>query len=252
MCLRLLILTKTILLGGLNTVEAGTGPWCRKCVNSTDPQQNPLHIDITCSQSTCDGHTTTCKKQEQCEDNQVCVTIMDLSHLTQLPPAFMNETQKTVGLKAWMTCLSVEQLGLTESLKTDIPQKCIINPSTVKNRFMCLCTDDNCNGDPTFVEKLPLLAKQYLVSDDPPSSLFGENLWVVVMIVFGVAVIFVTIGLVIVTIAKRRNNMDDNQEDHDFDSFSSIQADDETETEVPQIELPLVKGQIENEKNEQT
>lgn len=25
---------------------------------------------------------------------------------------------------------------------------------------MCLCTDDNCNGDPTFVEKLPLLAKQ--------------------------------------------------------------------------------------------
>jgi len=54
---------------------------------------------------------------------------MDLSHLTQLPPAFMNETQKTVGLKAWMTCLSVEQLGLTESLKTDIPQKCIINPS---------------------------------------------------------------------------------------------------------------------------
>ena len=37
------------------------------------------------------------------------------------------------------------------------------------------------------------------------------------MIVFGVAVIFVTIGLVIVTIAKRRNNMDDNQEDHDFD-----------------------------------
>ena len=43
-------------------------------------------------------------------DNQVCVTIMDLSHLTQLPPAFMNETQKTVGLKAWMTCLSVEQV----------------------------------------------------------------------------------------------------------------------------------------------
>ena len=35
---------------------------------------------------------------------------MDLSHLTQLPPAFMNETQKTVGLKAWMTCLSVEQV----------------------------------------------------------------------------------------------------------------------------------------------
>ena len=35
-------------------------------------------------------------------------------------------------------------------------------------------------------------------------------------------------------------------------SFSSIQADDETETDVPQIELPLVKGQIENEKNEQT
>ena len=55
------------------------------------------------------------------------------------------------------------------------------------------------------------------MSDDPPNSLFGENLWVVVMIVFGVAVIFVTIGLVIVTIAKRRNNMDDNQEDHDFD-----------------------------------
>ena len=46
MCLRLLILTKTILLGGLNTVEAGTGPWCRKCVNSTDPQQNPLHIGL--------------------------------------------------------------------------------------------------------------------------------------------------------------------------------------------------------------
>ena len=44
MCLRLLILTKTILLGGL--VEAGTGPWCRKCVNSTDPQQNPLHIGL--------------------------------------------------------------------------------------------------------------------------------------------------------------------------------------------------------------
>ena len=39
------------------------------------------------------------------------------------------------------------------------------------------------------------------------------------MIVFGVAVIFVTIGLVIVTIAKRRNNMDDNQEDHDFDRW---------------------------------
>ena len=64
---------------------------------------------------------------------------------------------------------------------------------------------------------LELTNIQYLVSDDPPNSLFGENLWVVVMIVFGVAVIFVTIGLVIVTIAKRRNNMDDNQEDHDFD-----------------------------------
>ena len=35
-------------------------------------------------------------------------------------------------------------------------------------------------------------------------------------------------------------------------SFSSIQADDETETDVHQVELPLVKGQIENEKNEQT
>ena len=34
-------------------------------------------------------------------------------------------------------------------------------------------------------------------------------------------------------------------------SFSSIQADDETETDVPQIELPLVKGEIEIEKNEE-
>lgn len=46
MCLRLLILTETIFLGILSTVEAGTGPWCRKCVNSTDPQQNPLHIGL--------------------------------------------------------------------------------------------------------------------------------------------------------------------------------------------------------------
>ena len=44
---------------------------------------------------------------------------MDLSHLTQLPPAFMNETQKTVGLKAWMTCLSVEQVILRFSFKSD-------------------------------------------------------------------------------------------------------------------------------------
>ena len=51
---------------------------------------------------------------------------------------------------------------------------------------------------------------KYSVSDDPPNFLFGENLWVVIMIVFGVTVIFVTI-------AKRKNNMDDNQEDHDFD-----------------------------------
>ena len=34
--------------------------------------------------------------------------------------------------------------------------------------------------------------------------------------------------------------------------FSSIQADDETETDVPQLELPLVKGETENEKNDQT
>ena len=58
-------------------------------------------------------------------DNQVCVTIMDLSHLTQLPPAFMNETQKTVGLKAWMTCLSVEQVRpryLVQGQKLNGPQ----------------------------------------------------------------------------------------------------------------------------------
>ena len=42
---------------------------------------------------------------------------MDLSHLTQLPPAFMNETQKTVGLKAWMTCLSVEQVKRLAKLR---------------------------------------------------------------------------------------------------------------------------------------
>ena len=58
------------------------------------------------------------------------------------------------------------------------------------------------------------------------------------MIVFGVAVIFVTIGLVIVTIAKRRNNMDDNQEDHDFDRLEMTSK----KRQMPQHDLkwPLV------------
>ena len=57
------------------------------------------------------------------------------------------------------------------------------------------------------------------MSDPPEAGLFEDQIWVLFMIVFGCGVIFITIGLIIITIIKKRQNEDDHE--HDFERYKN-------------------------------
>ena len=52
------------------------------------------------------------------------------------------------------------------------------------------------------------------------SGMFDGQVWVLFMIVFGCGVIFITIGLIIVTIIKKRQNEEDHE--HDFERYVQL------------------------------
>lgn len=58
---------------------------------------------------------------------------------------------------------------------------------------------------------------QYLKSETSEQGLFDGQIWILFMIVFGCGIIFITIGLIIVTIIKKRHNEEDHE--HDFERW---------------------------------
>merc|ERR1712242_114373 len=214
----------------------GVGPWCRRCgeTNGTDGRFNPKLMEHTCTGTECKREFSKCNTMQQCKPDEVCLTVFDLLKYDQIPVGFLNGSNPYVTLNTWMTCTSIAQLKSSkllhdgknqnqqDTLIEQTPQKCLINPELFNGRFLCLCTERDCNASPSFVKPLSVLAREYLKSETSEQGLFDGQIWILFMIVFGCGIIFITIGLIIVTIIKKRHN----EEDHEHDFESSIQADD--------------------------
>lgn len=219
------------------------GVWCRECLKNVNGSVSPQTVETVCNQNSCEEGKTTCEAQKKCEPNSVCATYFELTELNSIPESFMNGSIDKVRFNAQMYCKNIDEVReVFHSIdETGIPSTCIIDPGRYNtsidgvstNSFMCICNSNNCNGEPTFIQPLNILAKKYLAKPPVPYN-FNKDVWILVIIVLGCGLVFITLALCIVTIVKNRRAQENDYE-------STVHPDDSSDRD------DIDEGELRNE-----